>query len=500
MSHKQYFKKIDVFTNQEVKDALPVLCPLNNYYDPNLPIPYLPDEAIPEITPGDGEIILFMTDAWDAAINTTTTVSLSGKARYTIYGENDTELYTEDVNSGNTFFKLLPTSGGISLSGGLNGFKVIIKPATVGSITIFRFATKSGYAVNGWPVIEAHIKCPSITSLTQAFNAQKALQLVKFYGNHNSLTTLYYFASDCISLIECQMNVEMNVLTDMERLFYNTPLLEVATFPLSLPLLTKLTLAFYQCGLKVSPLLPNVLPELTTASSCYQSMPRLKGTLTIPDCPKATAVTYLAATIPNITKIMCLGSFIPNNTSNGGMFSDCAQLIEIDMSAGTIGKTGVNWTFTSAINKCQSLRIFKLPTIIRNINVTTDLSNEVNNSLLELTQADWSANSIATFYCRFINLKRFDQPTLKTNYLFAYFTSTRYGVLEYFEIDWANSFIGTTGTVINLSYNNFGTTEINRIFSSLPAAVGSQTITISSNPGYATCDKTIATAKGWTVN
>jgi hypothetical protein len=42
-------------------------------------------------------------------------------------------------------------------------------------------------------------------------------------------------------------------------------------------------------------------------------------------------------------------------------------------------------------------------------------------------------------------------------------------------------------------------TEINAFFTSLGTAVGSQTIFIRRNPGSATCDTTIATAKGFTV-
>src|SRR5512133_3254044 len=103
MGHKQYIKVIDPFTNPQIQDIIPQLCPARGYYDPNGPIPYIPDPALPEITPLDDEIVLFMSTKWDAAINCITTrTGSTGQIKYTIYGENNTEIYTQNVNSGTT--------------------------------------------------------------------------------------------------------------------------------------------------------------------------------------------------------------------------------------------------------------------------------------------------------------------------------------------------------------------------------------------------------------
>ncbi len=51
----------------------------------------------------------------------------------------------------------------------------------------------------------------------------------------------------------------------------------------------------------------------------------------------------------------------------------------------------------------------------------------------------------------------------------------------------------------NISNNEMSATALNDLFTSLGTAVGSQTITITGNPGASTCDTTIATAKGFTV-
>jgi len=52
---------------------------------------------------------------------------------------------------------------------------------------------------------------------------------------------------------------------------------------------------------------------------------------------------------------------------------------------------------------------------------------------------------------------------------------------------------------ISVANNLMSATEINNFFTSLGTASGAQTIVVTGNPGAATCDVTIATAKGFTV-
>lgn len=51
----------------------------------------------------------------------------------------------------------------------------------------------------------------------------------------------------------------------------------------------------------------------------------------------------------------------------------------------------------------------------------------------------------------------------------------------------------------NISNSQMSATALNNMFTSLGTASGSQTITVTGNPGAATCNPTIATAKGFTV-
>lgn len=76
--------------------------------------------------------------------------------------------------------------------------------------------------------------------------------------------------------------------------------------------------------------------------------------------------------------------------------------------------------------------------------------------------------------------------------------ATKFTVLTTLELDWANSnWSSTTAPQLAIAAA-LPAAELNRIMTALPVVVG-KTLDIRYCDGYATCDKTIATAKGWTV-
>jgi len=62
----------------------------------------------------------------------------------------------------------------------------------------------------------------------------------------------------------------------------------------------------------------------------------------------------------------------------------------------------------------------------------------------------------------------------------------------------ASTFSSATAPQIQLPWCNISAVNLNDIFSRLPTVTG-KTISINGNPGAAACDRTIATARGWTV-
>ena len=61
----------------------------------------------------------------------------------------------------------------------------------------------------------------------------------------------------------------------------------------------------------------------------------------------------------------------------------------------------------------------------------------------------------------------------------------------------AGQYAGTSPQ-INVSYTSMDATALNQLFTDLPT-ITSKTITVVGCPGAATCNTSIATAKGWTV-
>ena len=76
--------------------------------------------------------------------------------------------------------------------------------------------------------------------------------------------------------------------------------------------------------------------------------------------------------------------------------------------------------------------------------------------------------------------------------------ATKFAILTSLEIDWENSNWASTSTPQLSISAAIDATEINRILTALPS-VSSKTADLRYCDGYATCDKTIATAKGWTM-
>ena len=52
---------------------------------------------------------------------------------------------------------------------------------------------------------------------------------------------------------------------------------------------------------------------------------------------------------------------------------------------------------------------------------------------------------------------------------------------------------------LDLRFNSLSATEINSLFTQLPATTNTATVDVSNNPGAATCNQSIATGKGYTV-
>lgn len=142
---------------------------------------------------------------------------------------------------------------------------------------------------------------------------------------------------------------------------------------------------------------------------------------------------------------------------------------------------------TSAFVNC-----YELKTITINTPTITSLSATFNGCL-SLRRAEVIAPNATTAANCFIACQLLTDVTLHTKANAARTsTYTKANMLS-----WINDLSGSSITV-SLASCNLNAAALNRIFTDL-GTVTTATITITGTPGAATCDRSIATAKGWTV-
>lgn len=142
---------------------------------------------------------------------------------------------------------------------------------------------------------------------------------------------------------------------------------------------------------------------------------------------------------------------------------------------------------TSAFVNC-----YELKTITINTPTITSLSATFNGCL-SLRRAEVIAPNATTAANCFIACQLLTDVTLHTKANAARTsTYTKANMLS-----WINDLSGSS-MAMSLASCNLNTAALNRIFTDL-GTVTSATITITGTPGATTCDRTIATAKGWTV-
>lgn len=477
-------------------------CPAKGYYDPNDPLEYIPDPNLPPTPePGTGEIILICTTALDAAINVKTTLTTGGQAKYSIYGDSDTLIHSENVNSGITYFYEFPASGGIVLTSGLEAFKVIITSVT-GNITGFQTMTKDSWAPLGWPILECHVKCPDLTQFANAFLDQRYIQLIEFYGAHDSLTNFSSSAQNTENLKKAILPTSLNGLVSMNSAFLSSGVEEVVIQTNSLPVLGTLYRAFMASGIKKNPLSNiSVLPALTTFDQAFSSTKNLKIDLVLPEAPICASILYIANQSA-VTKLIFQGTMNEALTSTNvqGIVWNANNCTEVVMPSEMTNLYDFTYTWRDA----GALKKITLPNTI--VLTTTNqsgfwfkaISSSVRSDNVEeiTTCASWTVPS--DFFFSFSiprKLQQFNQPTLKPARLIFQGTSTVPSSVTYLNIDFSGL---DPAYAVALRYNQFDATELERISGQLPTVVSGD-FDVRNNPGYATFDKTIAEGKGWTV-
>ena len=218
----------------------------------------------------------------------------------------------------------------------------------------------------------------------------------------------------------------------------------------------------------------------------------------------------------------------PNKTQDS-MFRDMVMLREVDLGGAqptslahwfngcellekiTGLDTSLTASFNLAFNNCNSLRDFSwisfaqatdmssafvdcfgLKTITINAPTITSLSATFNGCL-SLRRAVVIAPAATSAANCFIACPMLTDVTLHTAATAS--RSTTYSKANM--VSWINDLSGSS-VALSVASCNLNAAALNRLFTDL-GTVTSGTITITSTPGAATCNRSIATSKGWTV-
>lgn len=197
----------------------------------------------------------------------------------------------------------------------------------------------------------------------------------------------------------------------------------------------------------------NVTGVNGTFDGCYslESLPFS----TLPACTSALS------TFKNCESLVTANLSLPVCISINNLFDSCDKLQEV-----TLTTSSLLTSMTGLFVNCMSLRKVNLFNTQNVTSISTAFSGA--SSLVSIPPFNFAActNFSSAFYSTY-NMARIDATGISKT--------------------------------ISLLNCRLSATELNRIFTNLPVVATSQTITVTYNPGAATCDPTIATAKGWTV-
>ena len=297
----------------------------------------------------------------------------------------------------------------------------------------------------------------NITSLASTFNGCRLLKTATLpQSSQNSLTTLQSTFQNCFSLQSVNLPTAMTGVTTCLSTFNECRSLTGATFPASMTSLTTFQTTFQNCSSLQSVTLPTTINgnSITCISSTFNGCENIKS-ITLP-------ATITTNTIP---------------TSMLTTFQNCYSVKNITLPTSNLtALTGA----IQAFNGCRSL---------------TGITNSSSFGSSSPTGATLNGTALAT-----------DARALQSLTLVPRFSKLDVSATAAFPSALSSLRLQNAGTgqwggsspQIDVSYTSLDAAALNTLFGDLTTIV-SKTINITGTPGAATCTRSIATAKGWTV-
>ena len=412
------------------------------------------------------------TNAIINAGNYTATVQNDGKFIIKQYKLDNTIAWSQDLYSTDVKTIVLNSSDSLLTPfGKITKYSMQPKSNSI-PITAISFANEGSllhcvFGVNAFA---------ALTSAANMFNGCKSITYPPILPTSWSvILTVASMFSNCSNLLTPPiLPTSWGSVTTTNYMFNNcNSLLTPPLLPDSWGSITIVTNMFAYCyNMVTPPILPTSWGLVNTVSSMFDDCISM---VTPPILPTSWGSITTVASMFNYCYNMQTPPILPNSwgfvNTVSSMFNNCISMageITLPTDIGLITNIAVmfylNYQITSISNMTQA----------QNIQIGAD-NYIVKSSLLTAISNLFKVSKIGI--------------TGAVNQLTA---------ITSIDINYANSLFTGYSPQIDFTYNSLDATEINRILTALPTLVG-KTISVTGNPGAATCTTSIATVKGWTV-
>lgn len=493
----------------------------------------IPDWVIPEgwidiSTVGNNEINLLVTD--DSGIGFKVKIG-NGAASNTFSVDWGDGVIENGLTGNNILTQHKHTTGGTICAEGYPVWKVRIFNAST-DITQFAVAKHTYIGINQEsPILWAVFGTEKLTTYANTFYATSdtvlctKLRAFFFPGIINGATAMDNMFYKCINLIYVKFPTSFGNITSGSYAFYQCTSLKKVVLPTTWGSMTSLFQFFSNCVALEDVTLPTSWGNVTSVSNMFAGCTVLEN-IVLPT--NWGIVSYMSSMFASCFKLKTIN--LPSTWGNGtgiqcnDMFNSCSNLTYINLPISWGNVTNISNMFTlckslktlslptswgsistinSFLSNCKSLSNISVPTVYNdNPNSRSGFFNECQ-SLRTITNFEYlgSLTIGSSFSNILFNCASLEQPiTINAKLTKLGISGGLNALLKINSIRLTNATSDFSGSSpqIDISYTSLDATALNTLFGDLPTLSG-KVITVKGCPGAATCDTSIATAKGWSV-
>lgn len=364
------------------------------------------------------------------------------------------------------------------------GYKTAVVAITANGGNLTQIDLNQKHALSGSgvvcsPWLDLQINAVNLTVLKVSYSAVQAKMLEALNIRRHALTNINDMCTNCYALRAINNFGTQSITTATNAFNACRSMVEYPPFDWS-ALVSMGSMFINNFSLKkiTTTNFPNVTDAQNTYQNCYsiEEIPRMSF-------PKLTQAMLMFAYMYGLKRVKPLYFLVLGNCSR--MFEGDYALEEV-----ALFYTGSASNVSSLFYSCATLR--RIPAFDFHSATAATGVLEGCHSLVDAPVFTFGAAASVT------NLVAYTQ-SLKEIPAWDLSTATTVGTLAIGAVSLARSRV--TGVKVTHSYAslNLSAAALNEIFTNLASGVTGQTITVTGNPGAATCTPSIATAKGWTV-